>query len=390
MSDQRPNQPEHGCYHCGEPIPGGFKATLRIQDQDQEFCCYGCLAIAETIVTGGLENFYKHRTELARKPDDFSESQRTELKLYDDPELQQEFVTSDTIDGQSRRSATLSISGITCAACIWLLEKEISRLEGVVNFSVNHTTHKAQLSWLEGQIAFSRILILIRELGYQGLPYHEDQVKAQLQKERRSSLFRIAVAGIAAMQNMMFSVPLYLGIYTGITTEFLSLFRWVSLIMSLPVVGFAALPFFKSAWRAIKVKHLTMDVPVSLAILGAFVASAYITMFTEASLESDVYFDSVAMFTFFLLVGRFLEMQTRHQHLNTDAEMAALLPATAILAAKEDDGEEQSIPAHKIKLGDHVVIKQGQVAPADGVVLSGESQFDESALTGEYLPILKT
>jgi P-type Cu2+ transporter len=387
------------CYHCGEIIPPGFKAELTINQQSECFCCLGCMAIAETIVSGGLENFYQHRTELATKPIDFDDSQLNELRLYDDPELQQEFVISATdsltnsADELKLPSANLSVSGITCAACIWLLEQEVSRMDGVASFSVNHTTHKAQLRWDQTNCKLSDILLHIRKLGFQALPYNEDQQKAQAKKERRSALFRIAIAGIAAMQNMMFSVPLYLGFYTGITTDFLSFFRWVSLLMSLPVVLYAATPFYRAAWRSLRIKQLTMDVPVSIAILGAFLASAYITVFTEPSLESDVYFDSVAMFTFFLLLGRFLEMQTRHQHLNTDAEMSQLLPATATLLNESDDPEaepsEYSIAAHKIKSGDHLIIKQGQVAPADGIIVDGHSRFDESALTGEYLPIEK-
>ncbi len=380
------------CYHCGETVPPGFSAELVINKQSEKFCCLGCVAIAETIITGGLENFYQHRTELAAKPSEFGDSQINELKLYDDPELQKEFVITSP-DSEDESIANLSVGGITCAACIWLLEQEVSRIEGVASFSVNHTTHKAQLRWSQKTCPLSDVLLKIRKLGFQALPYNEDQQKAQAKKERRTSLFRIAVAGIAAMQNMMFSVPLYLGIYTGITTDFLSFFRWVSLLMSLPVVLFAATPFYRAALRSLKAKQLTMDVPVTIAILGAFLASAYITAFTEPSLESDVYFDSVAMFTFFLLLGRFIEMQTRHQHLNTDAEMSQLLPATATLLVDaedpEDDPIEQSIPALKIREGDRLVVKQGQVAPADGVIVDGHSRFDESALTGEYLPIEK-
>jgi Cu2+-exporting ATPase len=120
------------------------------------------------------------------------------------------------------------------------------------------------------------------------------------------------------MQNMMFALPLYLGLYSGITIEFVSFFRWVSLLMCIPVVFFSAKPFFRAAYRDIKTGHLTMDIPVSLAILGAFIASSWITIFSEPNIESDVYFDSVSMFTFFLLLGRFIEMQTRHKHLNSD------------------------------------------------------------------------
>jgi len=370
------------CYHCGEAIPGGFQANLTIKGENRAFCCYGCMAIAEMIVSDGLESFYQHRTAMAPKPDDFTSSQQDELRLYDDPELQAEFVTHEG----ERSEAHLSIGGITCAACIWLLEREITRTPGVSHFSVNHSSHKATLIWQQDTTPLSDVLIGIRKLGYKVSPYQEDQVRIEAKRERRNAIFRIAVAGIATMQNMMFSVPLYLGIYSGIDQEFLSLFRWVSMFMCAPVVFFAALPFFRAALRDLRTRHLTMDIPVSLAIGAAYVASCYITIFTEPSLESDVYFDSVSMFTFFLLLGRFMEMQTRHSHLNSDAEMEQLLPATAI---RQTEGGEESVPAHRIEIGDLLVVKQGQVAPADGIVVEGESRFDESALTGEYLPVFK-
>lgn len=371
------------CFHCHEPIPKGFNASLKIADQEQPFCCLGCMAIAETIITGGLESFYQHRTAASAKPDEFSQSNIDELRLYDDPELQKEFVEKN----KALSDITLSIGGITCAACIWLLEKEISQLTGVHSFSINHTTHKAHLSLDLNRVKLSDVLILARKLGYKAFPYEEGLARENAEKEKKTTIFRIAIAGIASMQNMMFALPLYLGFYSGITTEFVSFFRWVSFIMCIPVVLFSAKPFFIAAYRDLKTGHLTMDLPVSIAILGAFAASSWITFVGEASIESDVYFDSVSMFTFFLLLGRFIEMQTRHKHLNSDIEMSRLLPSTAII---QENNEETSIPAHKLSLGETLIVKQGQIIAADGVVIDGYSRVDESALSGEFLPIEKS
>lgn len=371
------------CFHCHEPIPKGFSASLKIAGKQQVFCCLGCMAIAETIVTGGLESFYQHRTEASTKPDAFDQSNIDELKLYDDPELQKEFV--EQIDELSEVS--LSIGGITCAACIWLLEKEISNIPGVHSFNVNHTSHKAHLSWHHDQLQLSNMLILIRKLGYKAFPYEEGLARENADQEKKTTIFRIAVAGIASMQNMMFALPLYLGFYSGITTEFILFFRWVSFIMCIPVVLFSAKPFFLAAYRDLKTGHLTMDFPVSIAILGAFIASSWVTFAGNANIESDVYFDSVSMFTFFLLLGRFIEMQTRHKHLNSDIEMSRLLPSTAIVRV---DNIEKSIPAHKLNIDDLLVIKQGQIIAADGIVITGNSRVDESALSGEFLPIEKS
>ena len=370
------------CFHCGETIPPGFTGRLTIQGAEREFCCVGCMAIAETIVSGGLEQFYKHRSALSNKPDVFVSSELDEYRLYDDPALQAEF-THQIEQGQE---AHLSIGGITCAACIWLLENEIGKVEGVQQFTINHTTHRATLVWQQDTVPLSQLLMQARRLGFKAQPYEEDAVRQAAHAERRGAMFRLALAGIAMMQNMMFSVPLYLGFYSGIDEGFVSLFRWVSMLMCTPVVLYSAQPFFRAALRDLKTRHLTMDLPVSIAILGAYLASAYITVFTDAGLESDVYFDSVSMFAFFLLLGRFLEMQTRHRHLNSDGELTQLLPVTATLMV---NGTTKSIPAHRINVGDVLVIRQGQSAPCDGILLDGNSHFDESALTGEYLPVLK-
>ena len=371
------------CFHCHDTIPKGFSASLKIAGQQESFCCLGCMAIAETIITGGLESFYLHRTEASERPDEFDQSNIDELKLYDDLELQKEFVDSN----EDLYEVSLSIGGITCAACIWLLEKEISKISGLHSFSINHTSHKANLSWYKDQLQLSDVLILARKLGYKAFPYEEGLARENAEKEKKTTIFRIAVAGIASMQSMMFALPLYLGYYSGITTEFISLFRWVSFIMCIPVILFSARPFFSAAYRDLRTGQLTMDLPVSIAILGAFFASSWITFIGEASIKSDVYFDSVAMFTFFLLLGRFIEMQTRHKHLNSDIEMSRLLPSTAIV---EIDNIEKSIPAHKLAKGDTLVIKQGQIIAADGIVINGYSRVDESALSGEFLPIEKS
>lgn len=371
------------CFHCQDTIPAGFHAGLKISGEEQQFCCYGCLAIAETIVTGGLESFYQHRTQASEKPDAFNDSDITELRLYDDPDLQKEFVEQSGDFSE----LSLSIGGITCAACIWLLEKEVAKQLKIDSFTINHTSHKARLRWNNSQTKLSEILILIRKLGYKAFPYEEGLARENAEKEKKTSIFRIAVAGIASMQNMMFALPLYLGFYSGITIEFVSFFRWVSLLMCIPVVFFSAKPFFQAAYRDIKTGHLTMDIPVSIAILAAFFASAWITVFSEPKIESDVYFDSVSMFTFFLLLGRFIEMQTRHRHLNSDIEMSRLLPSTALI--KTESGE-MSIAAHKLNIDDILIVKQGQIIAADGIVIKGYSRVDESALSGEFLPLEKS
>jgi len=376
------------CYHCSETIPNGFKAETTLAGERQQFCCYGCLAIADTIISSGLENFYQHRTQTSQKSEEISQAQLDELGLYDDKALQEEFVESFN----DLSEASLSIKGISCAACIWLLEKEVNQLSGVNSFSINHTTHKARLVWKTTELKLSQVLVSIRQLGYKTLPYQEDLVRQSAKKEKRNALLRIAMAGIATMQNMMFSMPLYFGVYSGIDSEFITFFRWVSFLMCTPVVFFSAWPFIRSSIRDIRTLHLTMDVPIAFAILAAYFSSVWITLQEVTQIETDVYFDSVCMFTFFILLGRFIEMQARHKHLNSETDITQLLPSTALIRTRDKNGgfSEHCKPAHKIEVGDILVIRQGQIAPADGIVIEGESRVDESALSGEFFPISKS
>jgi len=373
---------DKACFHCGEEIPKGFHAELNIKGAQRAFCCYGCQAVAETIIEDGLDSFYSHRTKLSTKPIELKTGELEQLRLYDDPLLQEEFVR--TYDGLNETS--LSISGITCAACIWLLEREINAIEGVDSFSINHTTHKAFIQWTS-PATLSQCLIKARQLGYNAKPYHHHDAKLESIREKRIAVFRVAVAGIATMQNMMFSIPLYLGMYNDLDTQLISLFRWVSMFMAAPVILFSSVPFYQGAIRSLKARRLGMDIPVTIALIIAYFASCYTTITTIPTLESDVYFDSVSMFAFFLLLGRFIEMQTRHRYINDDVDMDQLLPETANRVV---DGQPESVVSQRIAVDDIIRVKQGELFAADGFIVEGQSRVDESALTGEFLPIKKT
>ena len=346
-------------------------------------CCPGCQAVAQTIVESGLDNYYKHRTGSGTRPDvaskELSEALELELRLYDQPSIQKDFVHTLPEGGSE---AALVIEGITCAACVWLLEHHIRGLAGVTKAHVNLTTHRARLSWDSDSLPLSDILKEIYRIGYQAHPYHPDKEEQLLEKEKKVAIRRLGVAGIGMMQVMMMAVALYGGALQGIENQYVQFIRWASLVIASPVALYAARPFYVAALRDLKTRHLSMDVPVSIAIGGAYLASVWAT----ATNSGEVYFDSVTMFTFFLLIGRFLEMQARHRTGRAGNSMLNLLPASA---TKLIDGEEQLIPATDLAIGDRILIKPGHTIPADGIIISGNSSVDESALTGEYLPVRK-
>ena len=365
------------CYHCGLPVPAGGHYEVRIRGIERPMCCHGCQAVAQAIVNGGLEGYYDHRTAYSNRPEDLVPEQLRRLDLYDQPRLQESFVE---VDAQHLKTASVILEGITCAACVWLNERHVRALPGVVDFHVNYSTHRARVRWDDSRIHLSDVLKAIAAIGYVAHPYDPGRQDAVYKNERQLALRRLAVAGLCAMQVMMLGWSLYAMDFDASDVEDMrALFRWVSAALTAPVVFYSSQAFFVSAWRDLKRRQLGMDVPVSLAIALAFLASLWAT----ATRGPDVYYDSVTMFAFLLLTGRYLEMGARQRAGQAAEALVRLLPATA---TRLRGGAEEIVAVAELAPGDDVIVRPGETVPADGTVLDGRSSVDESLLTGESLP----
>lgn len=372
------NNPTHDvtCYHCGLPVASHNDFSVLIDGQSQPMCCPGCQAVALAIVDGGLESFYRFRTENNARIDT---SKAIDWKIYDLPEVQQEFVTEYAVDD---KQANLLLEGISCAACSWLIETHLKKNPAVSIVNVNVSTHRCSLVWNPTISPLSQLLQSLEDIGYISRPATDDQQQELIKKENRTALFRLGVAGFGMMQSMMVAV----GIYFGATDTWLEFLRWLSMICATPVVLFSASPFFKSAWRSIQQKQLIMDVPVALAIGLAYAASAWAT-FTSSG---EVYFESVSMFTFFLLLGRHIEQRARHRNRLAFSNLAQLMPLTACCITYKNNEEVcENVSLKKISLNDLVLVKSGETFPCDGVVVSGSSAAVEALITGESIPVRK-
>ncbi|GMM87090.1 heavy metal translocating P-type ATPase [Vibrio fortis] len=362
------------CYHCGEDVPAETDFKVEILGSIRPMCCPGCETVAQTIVDSGLVSYYQYRTAPAEKADLVPE-QLLALSHYDNEDVQLEFVRNS----ENTSEVTLSLEGVSCAACAWLIEKQVSSQDGVYGIRVNTTTNRALLSWDNTKTKLSELLSAIHTLGYKAAPFEADQQEAAYHRSMKNYLYRLGVAGLATMQVMMLAVALYLEVFGNLEPEFKHYFRWVSLIFATPVLLYSALPFYINAWRSIKGRTLGMDVPVSIALLFAYVASLVATV-TE---QGEVFFESISMFTFFLLLGRFLEMRARRKAAAASGNLLKLVPAMATTL----DGEQ--IPVKTLKVGDKIRVLPGEHIPADGIVLSGRVHIDESMLTGESIHVVK-
>lgn len=370
------------CFHCGQPLPTDPHYPIEFQGQSYQCCCTGCHAIAQAVLENGLTEYYVHRTAFPQKGEAALPEEIKQLALYDNDNIQQGFVTAL---GEHEREAMLILEGINCAACIWLNEKHLHQLKGILDVQVNYATHRARVKWDDRLLKLSEILSEIQLLGYKAHPYNAQSYADRRKKQRSKEIKRIAIAGLSAAQVMMFAVGLYAGAHYGMEESTLLLFRYFSLILTLPVMIYAAIPFYKGAWSALRTGRLNMDAPVVLGVLGAFLGSLWVTFKNDMSLP--VYYDSVTMFVLFLLSTRFLERGAQERSVEAAENLLKLAPAMANEVL--ENGEIRPIAVAHLKKDQIILVKAGEIIAADSLVTQGESQVDEALLTGESRPVPK-
>ncbi|QMV65765.1 heavy metal translocating P-type ATPase [Pseudomonas berkeleyensis] len=364
------------CYHCGLPVPAGSAFRADVLGQTREMCCPGCQAVAEAIVAGGLEHYYSHRSENAANPQALPQALPDELALYDRSDVQQPFVQHE---GELSETQLL-IEGISCAACGWLIEKHLRGVPGVAEAHLNLSNHRLLVRWQDRQIPLSKLLAELRRIGYAAHPWRADEAAARLVAENRRRMRELGVAGLLWMQVMMATMATWPEFNIDLSPELDKILRWTSLFLTTPIVFYCCGQFFRGALRDLRTRHLTMDVSVSLAIGGAYVAGIWSTI----TGHGELYFDAVGMFALFLLAGRYLERRARERTAAATAQLVQLLPASCLRL--EDDGQSQRILLSELRIGERVLVQPGSLIPADGQVRAGQSSIDESLLTGEYLP----
>lgn len=363
-----------GCFHCGEPIPAGISISATLDGEARPVCCIGCRAAAEMIRDAGLGDYYRFRTAAAPRP----EAGMDDLwSTYDRPEVQAPLVGQEG----GLRVVNLLIEGLRCSACSWLIGERLDRLPGIARANVNPATARAQVAFDPAKVGLAAVLRSVAALGYRPHVLGATDTLEVATRERRGALKRLAVAGFGMMQVMMIATALYVGAIDGMDPVIREYMRIICLVVTTPVLFYAGRPFFAGAVAALRARHIGMDVPVALGIGLAFVASAWNTFLHRG----DVYFDSVTMFIFLLLLGRYVEMLARHRAGSTAEALLRLVPATAVRIV---DGQRERVPVAHLGAGDRIWVAVGDCFPADGIA-HGATEADEALLTGESLPVAK-
>ncbi|MBS0578226.1 MAG: heavy metal translocating P-type ATPase [Proteobacteria bacterium] len=361
------------CFHCHGRIASGTALFIEVEGRHEPVCCAGCQAAAGFVLSQGLGRFYRFRAtppraDTRRAAHDWTVFDRTAAVAR---------YTHRRPDGS--REVGVKLEGMHCSACVWLIENSVTRCEGVLNVSVNLVEGRAQVCYDPEAIPLSGVLRAFERIGYTPRPSSYSGSAPETTDERRAALKRLAVAGFGMMQVMSFAAALYAGAFDGIAPSLEQLLRYVSLLVATPVVLYSAQPFFASAWRNLNAGTLGMDVPVALSIGIAYGWSLWTTLRGSG----PVYFDSAVMFTFLLLLGRYVQMSLQHRSALRGDSLHGLLPESVL---RVTDAAAERVTPDEVCVGDTIRILPGERVPADGTVTAGVAEIDESLITGESMP----
>ncbi|NTU67517.1 MAG: heavy metal translocating P-type ATPase [Chlorobiaceae bacterium] len=366
---KRQGQAAMRCDHCLQELSGSATVAVTIGGQERRFCCHGCLGVYELIHRQSLDAFYSRRCDW--------QPGRPAFAAVDARDFAADVVSAG---GTSRIDVVLS--GIRCASCVWLIEKVLSRLEGVVSARVNYATRRASIEWRPDSLQLEAILRTVAGLGYIPRPASHSASMDAFAEEKRDLLLRFGTAGFFSMQLMLVSAALYAGFFQGIESTYRLAFQLISWALATPVVLYSATPFISNALRSIRNRNLNMDVLVAIGSLAAYLYSIAM-VFTGG----EVFFDTSAMIVTFILLGRFLEAGSRLKAGSALEALAELQPKEAMLVG--DSGKAALVPLERIVSGELIEVLPGSRVPLDGTVVEGTADVDESMLTGESAPVPK-
>ncbi|MCH8553923.1 MAG: heavy metal translocating P-type ATPase metal-binding domain-containing protein [Schleiferiaceae bacterium] len=362
-------QEEVKCYHCGTSCEEEV-----IEKDEKSFCCNGCKTVYEILSENNLEDFYAIEGTDSRKRVGTTPARFDYLDL---PEVQEKLV--EFSEGDSRL-VSFHLPAIHCSSCVWLLERLHLLHPGVRQAQVNFQKRTARVSFDISELKLSDLAYLLSSIGYEpriNLAGLENKDKSS----DKSLLYKLGVAGFAFGNIMLLSLPEYFGTHSPELDAFAPFFRYISLVLSLPVLLYSSLDYYTSAWKGLRKKHLNIDVPIALGIVVLFVRSVY----EIAVLDMPGYFDSLAGLLFFLLLGKWFQRRT-YDALSFDRDYKSYFP----IAVTRLIGEaEVQTPIYDLKVGDLIRIRNEELIPADAILRSKTALIDSSFVTGESLAVEK-
>lgn len=364
------------CFHCGELCPDGNFAKA-----EKLFCCNGCQVVHDLLTESGLGHFYDLRQSPGiriQRP-----TLREQWAFLDEPVVRRQLL--DFADDRQSR-VTFHVPAIHCIACVWLLENLFRLHPGVGRSVVNYARREVAITFSTGEIKLSELVALLASIGYEPSLTLGELEKRPVRSAWKRQWLQVGIAGFAFGNIMLFSLPQYFGMDGFSGPAFVTLFGWLSLALALPVVTFSASDYWKSALLSLRQRMLTLDVPIALGLAAIYGQSVY----EIASRTGEGYCDSLTGLIFFLLCGRIFQQKT-HERLAFDRDYKSFFPLSVTRrSAGQQPGErdtappaEERVSLSQLRVGDRIVLRNGELIPADARLVSGPAMIDYSFITGE-------
>ncbi len=361
------------CDHCTLPVPAG----LIEPGAEHQFCCNGCKSVWNVLHGAGLEGYYSVRDAVDPNAQRVTSTQASYEEL-DDPAFQSTCV--ENLPGGYAQTDLL-LEGMHCAACVWLIERLPTVLEGVVESRANIRRRTATVRYRPDQVKLSEVARGLDQIGYAAHPARGAAAREARVKEDRKFLIRVGVAGAIAGNVMLLAIALHSGALEGMSDTWKTTFRWYSMVLGVLSLLWPGRVFFTGAIAAVRMRVAHLDIPIGLALAVGGLWGAYNTI----AGTGEIYFDSLSVLVFFLLVGRWIQHRQQRNASDHVELMLTLTPTNALKV--NDDGSTTRVPIEAIEVGMLVEVEAGGSIPADGVIETGETSLDTSFISGESRPI---
>lgn len=363
------------CDHCHLEYEETFLIEDKAFETSKYFCCKGCQGVFHLLSSEGLDTFYTKKGDVTLSPpkESFDDLERFDLES---------FLSKYVKEKEGFCEISLIIEGIHCGACVWLNEKVLSRMEGIVEVSINYSNHKAKIVWDPSLIKLSGIIETIRSIGYNAYPYDPKSGEERANAARREYNSKLLVGVFCTMNVMWIAIAQYAGYFTGMQNDIKHILNFAEFILATPTLFYTGSVYFKGAYYGIKHRYISMDLLLATGASLTYLFSLY-AMFSKSA---EVYFDSVTMIITFVFAGKYLEVLTKKKAVDTLDAFGSAMPSEVMVVR----GEEKSfVGVELVEVGEIIEIRAGERIAIDGVISQGEGSFDLSSLSGESLPVFK-
>lgn len=360
------------CDHCGLEYPDEVMIKEEAGGTLHHFCCKGCQGVYHLLNSEGLDSFYNKIGDVKLSPPrEFTD----DVERFDLEGFTKKYVKSEG----NFSSIALILEGIHCAACVWLNERVLTQLDGIIDANINFTTHKAKITWDHTKLSLSRIIETIRSIGYNAYPYDPASGEERANRQRREYISRMAVALVATMNIMWLALSRYVGFFSGMEEEVRQLIYVAEFLLATPTLFYSGWIYYRGAYYGLRNRIINMDLLVATGASAAYFYSIYAAFI----LGQEPYFDSVAMIVTFVLIGKFFEVRSKKSAVDAIDTMVSSIPQEIIVVK---DGIKMQKSIEEVVVGDMVECRAGDKIIFDSTIQSGDASIDTSSITGESIP----